>query len=105
MRRDGRPRWEDGQLVALVGDVLDDEYLVQDDEDLLGSSAPAGRPAEISLADVVAAGRAAYCWLDVIVTLRNVTRHHRADAEPRPPTNPATSLAAPPTGSTATEGR
>ena len=98
MRRNDRPRWDDGQLMALVAEVLDEE-------DLLGSPAPAGRPAELSLADVVAAGRAAYCWLDVIVTLRNVTRHQEAEVEHRPPTSPATSLAAPPTGSTATEGR
>jgi hypothetical protein len=38
-------------------------------------AAPDDRPAEFSLADVVAAGRAAYCWLDVIVTLRDVARH------------------------------
>ncbi len=98
MGRDDRPRWDDGQLLTLVAEVLDEE-------ELTGSSAPAGRPAELSLADVVAAGRAAYCWLDVIVTLRNVTRHHGADTQSRPLPDPATSLAAPPPGSTATEGR
>ena len=94
MGRDDRPRWDDGQLLTLVAEVLDDD-------ELTGSSAPAGRPAELSLADVVAAGRAAYCWLDVVVTLRDVTRHQGADVEPRPPASPT----APPTGSTATEGR
>ena len=88
MRRDDRPRWDDGQLLALVAEVLDEE--------LPGSPALADRPAELSLADIVAAGRAAYCWLDVVVTLRNVTRHQEVDAEHRPPTSPATSLAAPP---------
>lgn len=97
MRGEDRPRWDDGQLMALVAEVMDEE--------LPGSPAQADRPAELSLADVVAMGRAAYCWLDVVVTLRNVTRHQEADAEPRPPTSPATSLAAPPSGSTATEGR
>ena len=98
MRRDDRPRWDDGQLLTLVAEVLDDD-------ELTGSSAPAGRPAELSLADVVAAGRAAYCWLDVVVTLRDVTRHRGADVAPRPPTSPATGVTAPPTGSTASEGR
>lgn len=102
MRRDDRPRWDDRQLMALVVEVLDDEDPVLgdgdpvlDDEGLLGSSASAGRPAEISLADVVAAGEAAYCWLDVVVTLRNVVRHQGADVESRPPTSPATGWAAP----------
>ncbi|MGY1706539.1 hypothetical protein ACI79C_18380 [Geodermatophilus sp. SYSU D00697] len=34
-------------------------------------------PAELSVDDVVASGRAAYCWLDVVVWLRSVTRHPR----------------------------
>lgn len=34
------------------------------------------RPTGMCLEDVVAAGRAAFCWLDVVVTLRNVARHH-----------------------------
>jgi len=88
--------------MALVVEVLDDEDPVLgdgdpvlDDEGLPGSSASAGRPAEISLADVVAAGKAAYCWLDVVVTLRNVVRNQGADVESRPPTSPATGWAAP----------
>jgi hypothetical protein len=39
------------------------------------SAAPDDQPAELSLEDVVAAGRAAFCWLDVVVTLRDLTRH------------------------------
>ena len=97
MRRNDRPRWDDGQLLALVAEVLDEEPPA--------SPAQLDQPAELSLADVVAAGRAAYCWLDVVVTLRDVTRHQGVDVEPRPPTSPATSSTAPPTGSTATEGR
>jgi hypothetical protein len=72
--RDGRPQWDDGRLVGLAVEVLDG------DEARPGrsttSAAPDDSPAELSLADVVAAGQAAYCWLDVMVTLRNVTRHH-----------------------------
>ena len=77
MRRDDRPRWDDAQLLALVAEALDDEAL--DDEEFPNSSAQPeqpDQPAELSLADVVAAGQAAFCWLDVVVTLRNVTRHH-----------------------------
>ena len=84
MGRDDRPRWDDGQMIGLAVEVLDGEEARRD-----GLAAPAATdrgPAELALADVVAAGRAAYCWLDVIVTLRNVTRHHGpvAGASPRP---------------------
>src|SRR4051812_50137027 len=91
--------------MALVVEVLDDEDPVLgdgdpalDDEGLPGSSASAGRPAEISLADVVAAGKAAYCWLDVVVTLRNVGRNQGGGVESRPPPSPATGWAAPQPG-------
>jgi hypothetical protein len=40
-----------------------------------GTSAQPEAPAELSLEDVVAAGRAAFCWLDVVVSLRNAERH------------------------------
>jgi hypothetical protein len=78
-------RWDDGQLMTLLAVVLDDREadcaerpppVAPDDcAELPLPVAPDDRPAEFSLADVVAAGRAAYCWLDVIVTLRDVARH------------------------------
>lgn len=57
---------DEDHVVALLTEVLDDPEAdrAQDDQ-----------PAGISLEDVAAAGRAAYCWLDVVVTLRNVARH------------------------------
>jgi hypothetical protein len=66
-------RWDDGQLMTLLTGVLDDPEA--DRAEAPTSAAPNDRPAELSLEDVVAAGRAAYCWLDVVVTLRNVARH------------------------------
>jgi hypothetical protein len=78
-------RWDDGQLMPLLTRVLDDReadcaerpppVAPHDCAILPPPAAPDDRPAEFSLADVVAAGRAAYCWLDVIVTLRDVARH------------------------------
>ena len=65
-------RWDDDQLMTLLTEVLDPEA------DCPGAPASAvreDRPAELSLEDVVAAGRAAFCWLDVLVTLRDVARH------------------------------
>ena len=65
-------RWDDDQLMSLLTEVLDPEA------DCPGAPASAvrdDRPAELSLEDVVAAGRAAFCWLDVLVTLRDVARH------------------------------
>ena len=96
-------RWDDSQLMTLLTGVLNDPEA--NCAEAPTSAAPNDQPAELSLEDVVAAGRAAFCWLDVVVTLRNVARHLGPTAEPRPPASPATSLAAPPTGSTATEGR
>ncbi len=60
--------WDDDQLMVLVAEVLDGEAPT-------GTSAQPEPPAELSLEDVVAAGRAAFCWLDVVVSLRNVERH------------------------------
>jgi hypothetical protein len=70
----GGHRWDDDRLMTLLTRVRDDE---EDD----GAEAPvfagrSDRSTGMSLEDVVAAGRAAFCWLDVVVTLRNVTRHH-----------------------------
>ena len=59
-------RWDEDHVVALLTEVLDDPEVDREQDD---------QPAGISLEDVVAAGRAAYCWLDVLVTLRNVARH------------------------------
>ncbi|WP_138731868.1 hypothetical protein [Modestobacter excelsi] len=74
MERDGRPQWDDGRLIGLAVEVLDGDGARRGRSTT--SAAPGGSPAELPLADVVAAGRAAYCWLDVIVSLRSVTRHH-----------------------------
>ena len=61
------------RLVALLTGVRDD---VEDDRaDAPTSDAQDDQPAGISLEEVVAAGRAACCWLDVVVWLRNVGRH------------------------------
>jgi hypothetical protein len=68
-------RWDDDQLMTLLTEVLDPEA------DRPGAPASAvrdDRPAELSLEDVVAAGRAACCWLDVVVWLRNATRHQES---------------------------
>lgn len=65
-------RWDDDQLMTLLTEVLDDP-----DTDCPGAPASAARddrPAELSLEDVVAAGRAAFCWLDVVVTVRDLAR-------------------------------
>ncbi|GAB3314806.1 hypothetical protein GCM10027451_30050 [Geodermatophilus aquaeductus] len=104
MGRDDRlPRWDDRQVIGLAAEVLDGEEARSG-----GLATPAAQDsdrAEPSLADVVAAGRAAYCWLDVIVTVRNVTRHHGpvAGASPRP--GPTASLAAPPPDRRTIDGR
>jgi hypothetical protein len=76
--RDDRLRWDDGQLWGLAVQVLDGKDACCDD--LTTSSAGDLRPAELSLSDVVASGRAACCWLDVIVHLRSVIRRHGSDA-------------------------
>ncbi len=65
-------RWDDDQLMTLLTEVLDPEA---DRAEAPTSAAQDDRPAELSLEDVVAAGRAAFCWLDVVVVLRDVARH------------------------------
>jgi hypothetical protein len=66
-------RWDHCQLMTLLTGVLDDPEA--DCAEAPTSAAPNNQPAELSLEDVVAAGRAAFCWLDVVVTLRDLTRH------------------------------
>jgi hypothetical protein len=66
-------RWDDDQLMTLLTEVLADPEV--DRAEARTPAAPDDRPAELSLEDVVAAGRAAFCWLDVVVSLRNVARH------------------------------
>ena len=73
MDGDNGHRWDDGQLMTLLTEVLADPEA--DCAEAPTSAAPDDRPAELSLEDVVAAGRAAFCWLDVVVTLRDVARH------------------------------
>jgi hypothetical protein len=65
-------RWDDDQLMTLLTVVLDDPEV--DRPEGPTSAAPDDRSAELSLEDVIAAGRAAFCWLDVVVTLRNAAR-------------------------------
>ncbi len=72
MGRDGRCAWDDGRVVGLVAQALDCE--TADRYPSPTSSAGHHRPAELSLADVVDAGRAAFVWLDALVLLRHVTR-------------------------------
>ena len=68
--------WAGDRLVALLTRVRDGE----EDEraDAPTSDAQDDQPAGISLEDVVAAGRDACCWLDVVVWLRNATRHQES---------------------------
>lgn len=73
MSRNGRPGWNAGRRMDLAVLVLNREEAHRDEVKM--SSAPDRRPAQLPLADVVAEGRAAYCWLDVVVSLRSVTRH------------------------------
>jgi hypothetical protein len=70
---DNGHRWDDGRLMTLLTEVLADPEA--DCAEAPTSAAPDDRPAELSLEDVVAAGRAAFCWLDVVVVLRDVARH------------------------------
>ena len=72
MDGDNGHRWDDGRLMTLLTEVLDPEV---DCAEAPTPAAPDDRPAELSLEDVVAAGRAAFCWLDVVVTMRDLARH------------------------------
>jgi len=68
--------WADDRLVALLTGVRDDE-----EDERAEVSTPAAQddqPAGISLEAVVTAGRAAFCWLDVVVSLRNAHRHQES---------------------------
>jgi hypothetical protein len=96
-------RWDDGRVIGLVVELLGGEQARGGG--LSTAGAHARSPAGLSLADVVAGGRAAYCWLDAVVTVRNVTRHREpvAGASPRP--GPAANLAAPQPDRRTIEGR
>ncbi len=74
MDGNGGHRWDDDRLMTLLTGVLDDDQEAGCAEDPT-SAAREGQPPGISLEDVVAAGRAAFCWLDVVVSLRTVARH------------------------------
>lgn len=90
-------RWDDDRLMTLLTEVLDP------DADRAGgptSAAQDDRPAELSLEDVVAAGRAAFCWLDVVVTVRDLARHLGPDAGAPAAGEPGSRLGRSPTGST-----
>jgi hypothetical protein len=69
----GGRRWDDDRLTALLTGVADDPDGGRAEAPT--SAAPDDEPAGISLEDVVTAGRAAFCWLDVVVTVRNAARH------------------------------
>ncbi len=72
MRWNGHHLLDDERVMGLMAEVLEAE---QDGCDASPtSSVRDDRPAELSLEDVVAAGRGAFVWLDVIESLRNVTR-------------------------------
>ncbi len=93
-------RWDDGQLMTLLTEVLDDPEA--DCAEASTSATSDDRPAELSLEDVVAAGRAAFCWLDVVVTLRDLTRHLGPAAGVPTACEPEHRLGRSPTGSTTT---
>lgn len=86
-------RWDDDRLMALLTGLLDDPGV--DCAEASTSAAPNDQPAKLSLEDVVAAGRAAFYWLDVVVTCRAWPDTSGRPPEPRPPASPATSSAAP----------
>ena len=74
----GGHRWDDDRLMTLLTGVLDDDQEAGCEADCAETPTHAAQddqPPGISLEDVVAAGRAAFCWLDVVVTLRTVARH------------------------------
>ena len=99
MDGDNRHRWDDGRLMTLLTEVLADPEA--DCAEAPTSAAPDDRP-ELSLEDVVAAGRAAFCWLDVVVTVRDLARHLGPAAGASTAGEPEHRLGRSPTGSTTT---
>ena len=92
-------RWDDDQLMSLLTEVLDPEAGCP------GAPASAvreDRPAELSLEDVVAAGRAAFCWLDAVVTVRELARDLGPVAGTSTACEPGSPLGRSPTRSTTT---
>ena len=96
---DDECRWDDRRLETLLTQVPDPEA---DRAGAPASTAGGDRPAELSLEDVVAAGRAAFCWLDVVVTMRDLARHLGPAARPSTACEPGSRLGRSPTGSTPT---
>ena len=91
--------WDDARLMTLLTEVLDPEAGCP------GAPASAvreDRPAELSLEDVVAAGRAAFCWLDAVVTVRELARHLEPAAGTSTACEPGSPLGRSPTRSTTT---
>jgi hypothetical protein len=93
-------RWDDGRLMTLLTGVLDDPEA--DCAEAPTSAAQDDEPAELSLEDVVAAGRAAFCWLDVVVTVRDLARHLGPTTGTPTAGEPGSRLGRSPTGSTTT---
>ena len=96
--RDGY-RGDDRRLMTLLAEVPGPEA---DRAEAPTSAAGGDRPAELSLEDVVAAGRAAFCWLDVVVTVRDLARHLGPAAGASTPCRPGSRLGRSPTGSATT---
>ena len=99
MDEDDGCRWDDAQLMTLLTEVPDP---AADRAEAPTSAAGGDRPAELSLEDVVAAGRAAFCWLDAVVTVRDLARHLGPAAGASPPRQPGSWLDRSPTGSATT---
>jgi hypothetical protein len=91
-------RCDDDQLVTLLTALLDDEEANRAEAST--SAARNDQPAELFLEDVVAAGRAAFCWLDVVVTVRHLGRHLGRTARASAGWEPGQQLGRSPTGST-----
>jgi hypothetical protein len=92
-------RWDDDQLMSLLTEVLDPEA---DRAEAPTSAARDDPAAELSLEDVVAAGRAAFCWLDAVVTVRELARHLGPAAGTSTACEPGSRLGRSATRSTAT---
>jgi len=93
-------RWDDEQLVTLLTGLLDDQEANRAEAPT--SAARNDQRAELVLEDVVAAGRAAFCWLDVVVTMRLLGRHLGLTARASAGCEPGQQLGRSPTGSTST---